>query len=58
MCCICILFPSGFVSDLYHIMTFHKVLSMNQLVKMKEKPQIRPICSFDMQLRNIEHLLV
>jgi hypothetical protein len=31
---------------------------MNQLVKMKEKPQIRPIRSSDMQLRNFEHLLV
>jgi len=25
---------------------------------MKEKPQIRPICNLDMQLRILEHLLV
>jgi len=58
VCCICILFSLGFGSDVYHIMTLCKVFSMNQLVRMKVKPQIKPIHSFDMQLRNFEHLLV
>jgi hypothetical protein len=50
--------PFRIGSDLYHIMTFCKMLSMNQLVRTKEKPQIRPICSFNMQLRSVEHFLV
>jgi len=58
MCCTCTLFYYGFVGVLYLILTYCKVLLRTQLVQMKEKPKIRPICNLDMQLEASEHLLV
>jgi hypothetical protein len=47
----------GFVGVLCLILTSCKVFFRIQLVRMKEKPQIRPICNLNMQLEISEYLL-